>query len=237
MDNLKPKHKFLKWFLLAIGALVVLYAVYFVYQVLTIRQQILAGTYDWNKYGADISGSGGANISTGTYDIATSDDPFIGADKPVVTIVEFGDFQCPFCQKAFPIVRALAAEFKDDVKLIYRDFPLDDLHPWARLAAQAGYCAEAQGKFWGFHDKLFQNQDKISRDYLFVAAAQSGLDSNNFRTCLDSKAAQAEVEADQQDGLAAGVSGTPTWFINGVRVAGVIPEDVFRKIIEGLIKK
>lgn len=236
MDTIKPKHKILKLILLVLGAVILLYAIYFVYQVLTIRKQILSGNYDWQQYGAETSGAGGANISTRTYAVATTDDPSLGPKDAKVTIVEFGDFQCPFCRKAYPIIRATAAKFKNDVKVIYRDFPLADDHPLAQLAAQAGWCAHEQGLFWPWHDKAFQNQDRLSREVLINLAIQSGIEPEKFSACLDSQTASEEVKEDMRDGLLAGVEGTPTWFINGYRVAGVIPEDILEKIIQELIK-
>ena len=223
--------------LIFIGALLLLYAVYFIYQVISIRNQILSGNYNWEQYGAETSGAGGANVSAKTYDVASKDDPAVGAINPQVTIVEFGDFQCPFCLKAYPIIRSLVAEFGKDVKFIYRDFPLEDIHTEAKLAAQAGYCAHLQNLFWPLHDKFYQNQDKLNRDVIISLATQSGLNRPQFVQCLDSDEAREEVEQDQADGWAAGVAGTPTWFINGYRVAGVIPADALRQVIEGLIKK
>ena len=220
-----------------------LYAIYFVYQVLTIRKQILSGNYNWQQYGAETSGAGGANIGKRSYKMATADDPSLGPESAPVVIVEFSDFQCPFCLKSFPIIRTLTAKYPDQVRFIYRDFPLEDIHPWAKLAAQAGYCAQKQDRFWPLHDKIFQNQNKLSqepdksRELITNLADQAGVNRAQFLQCLDSAEAVKEVEQDQRDGLAVGVSGTPTWFINGYRVAGVIPEEIFRKIIEGLIKK
>ncbi len=243
MDILKPKHKILKWILIIFGIIVLLYAIYFVYQVLSIRQQILSGNYNWEQYGQETSGKGGANVSSRAYNVATLDDPAVGSVKPEVTIVEFGDFQCEHTLKAFPIIRTLALQYPDKIKFIYRDFPLDDIHPWAKLAAQAGYCAQAQNRFWPLHDKIFQNQNQLSqepaksRELIINLAAQAGVNRAQFLQCLDSDEAKKEVEQDQRDGLAAGVSGTPTWFINGYRVAGVIPEDIFKQVIEGLLKK
>lgn len=214
-----------------------LYLIYFTYQVLTIRRQILSGNYNWEQYGAETSGQGGANVSTQTYNIATNDDPAVGAANPLVTIVEFGDFQCPFCLKSYPIIRALVTKYSQSVRLVFRDFPLEDIHSEAKLAAQAGYCANLQNLFWPLHDKLYQNQDKLNRDAIIALAEQAGVKKNDFLQCLDSAEAVKEVEQDQRDGLLAGVAGTPTWFINGYRVAGVIPEDIFEKIVQGLIKK
>ena len=239
MDIQKPKRKIWKWILIIIGIIVLIYAIYFVYQVWSIRNQILAGNYtgnyNWDEYGAETSGAGGANVSTQAFKVATTDDPALGAADAFINIVEFSDFQCPFSLKSFPIIRALAAKYPELVRFTYRDFPLEDIHPEAKLAAQAGYCANVQNLFWPLHDKLFQNQDKLSRETIISLATQAGLNRTQFLQCLDSAEAKKEVEQDQADGLAAGVAGTPTWFINGYRVAGVIPEDVFRKIVDGLI--
>lgn len=236
MDIQKPKHKIWKWILIIASVIILLYAVYFIYQVITIRRQILSGSYNWKEYGEETSGAGGANVSTQTYNVATIDDPATGTASPKVTIVEFGDFQCPFCKKAFPIIRSVASRYSDSVRLIYRDFPLSGDHPDAELAARAGYCAQEQGVFWHWHDKAFQNQDDLSRVNLINLAVQSGADEEKFLVCLDSQIASEEVKEDIREGQAAGVFGTPTWFINGYRVAGVIPENILEKIIQGLIK-
>ncbi len=226
---------------MAFGALILLYAIYFVYQVLTIRRQILSGNYDWNQYGAETSGAGGANISRRQYKMVTSDDPSLGPESAPVTIVEFSDFQCPFCLKSFPIIRTLTAKYPDKVRFIYRDFPLVDVHLWAKLAAQAGYCAQKQDRFWPLHDKIFQNQKQISenstqsRDFIINLAAQSGVEVRQFLTCLDSAEAVGEVEQDIADGVLAGARGTPTWFINGIRVAGVIPAEALESIVENIL--
>lgn len=221
---------------MVLGALILLYAIFFVYQVLTIRKQILSGNYNWEQYGSEISGAGGANISTETYNLATTDDPAIGAANPAITIVEFSDFQCPFCQKAFPVIRSLTAKYRENVRLIYRDFPLVDDHPLAELAARAGYCSHEQGLFWAFHDKVFQNQANLSEASLINLAAQAGVQKEKFLVCLNSQTASEEVKEDIRAGKAAGVSGTPTWFINGYRVAGVIPQEVLEKVIQEIIK-
>ncbi|MBI1961358.1 MAG: DsbA family protein [Parcubacteria group bacterium] len=233
----KPKHTFRNMALAVLAAGVVLYLIFFIIRVLSIRSQILSGEYNFDEYGAQISGTGGANYDqSGTYDVVTSDDPSLGPASAAVTIVEFGDFECPFCRQSFPIIRTLTQEFKDDVRLVYRDFPLETIHPKARFAALAGYCAEEQGLFWPLHDKLFQNQEDLSQTAILGYANQIGIDSRMFASCLGSQAAQDEVSADAAAGEAAGVLGTPTWFINGIRVAGVIPEDIFRQIIIELAK-
>ena len=170
-----------KWFLLAGGlAIVLIFAIGFVKDVLTVRKQILSGEYKLEQYGSQISGLGGANLGSGTYNVLSGDDPSFGNPAAKVAIVEFGDFECPFCQRAFPVIRSLMDEYKNEIYYIYRDFPLADIHPNAQLAAQGGYCAHQQDKFWAYHDKLFQNQNLIARDYLSAAAGQIGLNIDQF---------------------------------------------------------
>jgi len=233
----KPRHTVRNAIFALAGVGILIYAFFFAIQVLSIRGQILSGTYDFDAYGASTSGAGGANVDQrGTYDVATFDDPSLGLSNAKVTIVEFGDFECPFCKQSYPTIRTLAQEFKDDVRVVYRDFPLETIHPNARFAALAGYCAEEQNLFWPLHDKLFQNQEDLSQAAIAGYANQIGADARAFAACVSSQAARDEVNRDIADGQAAGVLGTPTWFINGIRVAGVIPEDVFRQIIIKLTK-
>jgi protein-disulfide isomerase len=233
----QPKSKFTvkKIVLSILGIIILILLVSFMREVMSVRNQILSGEYNYNEFGVLTSGTGGANLGTGEYDVATSDDPTLGSQDALVTIVEFSDFECPFCRQSFPIIRSLVEEFKENVRYVYRDFPLESIHPNARLAAKAGYCAHQQNLFWPLHDKLFQNQNNLSRTDLVSYAQQVGLNQQEFLTCLDSKAADDEINLDITEGQAAGALGTPTWFINGNRVAGVIPEQVFREIINTVI--
>lgn len=170
--------------------------------------------------------------------LATSDDPTLGPLNAKVTVVEFGDFECPYCGQAFTIIREISTLYKDRVRFIYRDFPLETLHPNAINSAQAGECAHEQGKFWLYHDKLFRNQSRLDKASLKNYAKQVGLDEARFNTCLESARYAQEVAQDFDDGVKAGVKGTPTWFINGQKVEGVIPLEVFKQIIDlELVKK
>lgn len=168
----------------------------------------------------------------GAVNIATADDPYTGPQNAKVTVVEFADFECPYCQEAFPIVREMETLYKDKVKFIYRDFPVEYLHPEAPKAAEAAECAHEQNKFWQMHDKLFINQDKLQIPDLKNYAQQIGLDVNRFNNCLDSGKYETEVSDDLQDGINAGVTGTPTWFVNGTKVVGVIPAADFKKLLD-----
>ncbi len=171
--------------------------------------------------------------------LETDDDPYLGPAEANVIVVEFIDYQCPFCKQAFSPMRELALAYSDRVKFIVRDFPLTDIHSQAQPAAEAAGCAEAQGleKFWAYHDKLYLNQDALAENLYPILAEQAGLDRAAFAACLASGERKAEITADYLDGAAAGVRGTPTYFINGRIVQGVIPKDKFAKVLDLLLKK
>ncbi|MFZ6036430.1 MAG: DsbA family protein [Patescibacteria group bacterium] len=170
----------------------------------------------------------------GTTTFATEDDPSSGNPQAKIVIVEFADFECPFCFQAFPVVRQLLDNYSQDIYFVYRDFPIDSSHPNARKAAEAGECAQAQGRFWEMHDKMFLNHDNLAVDALKEYANEIGLDTELFNQCLDGGQFAAEVEQDFIDGLTAGVTGTPTFFINGRPFTGSITYDQFAQIIDQL---
>ncbi|MDO8599588.1 MAG: thioredoxin domain-containing protein [bacterium] len=183
----------------------------------------------------------------GTFDasvpIVTDRDPALGADHPALTIVEFSDFQCPFCRQSFPIIREAVTQYGDRLRFVYRDYPVDELHADARAAAEAAQCAHAQGKFWAYHDKLFQNADALDAASLTRYAAQVGLDQTAFAACVAARTFAAAVEEDYQAGVKLGVAGTPTWFFlsdgdpkKARRVEGVIPRDALLKFLERTLR-
>jgi protein-disulfide isomerase len=156
-----------------------------------------------------------------------------GNPNAPVTIVEFSDFQCPYCQRAYPTVQAVLSKYAKQVKLSYRDFPLRGLHPQAEMAAQASRCAGEQGKFWEYHDELFNKPNQLSKEQLAEHATTVGLDREQFQACLDSGRFDGSIEQDLQEGMQAGVTGTPAFFIDGILVSGAQPASVFEKTIEG----
>ncbi|MBI3290992.1 DsbA family protein [Candidatus Falkowbacteria bacterium] len=166
-----------------------------------------------------------------TETFATEDDPSLGRQDAKVVIVEFSDFQCPFCAEAYPVVKQILKDYGSQVRFVYRDFPLVDIHPQAVLAAMAGECAHEQGQFWQMHDKIFENQRELSEASLKIWAVQLGLNSLQFSGCLDSNKYLSEIEQDLEDGFNAGVRATPTFFINGQRIEGAIPINTFEQII------
>lgn len=161
-----------------------------------------------------------------------SEEPQIGTINAKVRIVEFADFQCPYCQQIFSTVREIIAKYNQQIYFVFKDFPISDIHPDAKLAAQAAQCANEQGKFWLMHDKLFINQNDLSLANLQRLGKEIGLNAKNFNSCLNTNKYLKEVEQDYAEGQSLGVKGTPTFFINGYRISGVIPADLFIGIIE-----
>jgi protein-disulfide isomerase len=158
--------------------------------------------------------------------------PFKGPTTAPVTIVEFSDFHCPFCKRVLPTLTQLESQYGDKVKLVFRDYPIDNLHPAARKAHEAARCAHDQGKFWAYHDALFEKAPKASPEQLKTYAQEVGLDVAAFEQCVNSEAYQAAVQRDVEEGTRVGVTGTPAFFINGRLVSGAQPLESFVRVIE-----
>lgn len=167
-------------------------------------------------------------------EINEDDDPVLGNPNAPVTIVEFSDFECPYCgrfhQQTFP---QLFEEYikTGKVKFVFRDFPLG-FHQFAQKASEASECADEQGKYWEYHSTIFQNQASLSLENLKLWAKQLGLNEGKFNSCLDSGAMAAEVQNDMTEGSQFGVTGTPAFFINGKSISGAQPFDVFKQMID-----
>ena len=154
-----------------------------------------------------------------------------GGAKAPVTIIEFSDYQCPFCGRAESTVDEVMKHYGDKVRLVYRDFPLP-MHPQARPASEAASCANAQGKFWEYHATLFANQTALGEDQLKEYAKNVGLDAAKFDQCLKDKPFKAAIDKDVADGERVGVNGTPAFFINGRMLSGALPFDKFKEVID-----
>ena len=153
------------------------------------------------------------------------------ADAPVV-IVEFSDYQCPFCKRAEPTIEAVLAKYPTQVRLVYRNLPLDALHPNARNAAIASVCADKQAKFWEYHAALFENQQALGEEDLAKYASNLGLDMTAFKACQASPEAADRVKLDADTARLAGITGTPAFFINGILISGAQPLEAFQKWID-----
>ena len=165
-------------------------------------------------------------------DVGVEGAPFLGPAAAPVTIVEFSDFQCPFCKQVVPTLTQVLSRYGEKVKLVFRDFPIDSLHPQARKAAEAARCAQDQGKFWDYHDALFANASKLGPEQLKTDAQQVGLDLPSFERCLASGTHAAAVQKSVDEGMRLGVTGTPAFFINGELVSGAQPVESFARVIE-----
>lgn len=194
-----------------------------------------------NNPGSQLGAVGNNLGGSGAIKVSADDDPFLGEKNAPVTIIEFSDFQCPFCRtfwkETLPLLKSNYID-TGKVKFVYRDFPLS-FHPSSHLAAEAAECADEQGKFWEMHDQIFHQQDQqgqgtvqFSKTDLVKAARQIGLETAKFNQCLDSGKYKTEVDKDLADGSSAGVSGTPAFFINGRLLIGAQPFSAFQEVIE-----
>ncbi|MFH0791594.1 MAG: thioredoxin domain-containing protein [bacterium] len=153
-----------------------------------------------------------------------------------ITLVEFSDFECPFCERHYPTLNKILSNYEGKVRLVYKHFPLG-FHKNSQKAAEASECASEQGKFWEYHDKLFENQPEgYSLDKFKKWASDLSLDNAKFNSCLDSGKYAQKVQDDYQEGLNKGVNGTPATFVNGQLVSGALPYESFEKIINSLLK-
>lgn len=158
--------------------------------------------------------------------------PSKGPATAPVTIVEFSDFECPYCGGLFPTLRRVEDTYKDKIRIVYRQFPLNNIHPRAQKAAEASLCANEQNKFWQFHDAMFTDQKNLTVDDLKAKAAALSMNASTFATCLDSGKHAAAIQSSLEEGNRLGVDGTPALFINGRYLGGNQPYDAIAKIIE-----
>lgn len=179
----------------------------------------------------------GQPSTTQTFEI-TKDNHIRGDFSAPITLVEFSDFECPFCARHYPTLTKIFDDYKGKVRLVYKHFPLS-IHPNSQKAAEASECADEQGKFWEYHDKLFEN---LAASGYSVAnfkqwAKDLGLNSGKFDECLDSGKFAQKVKDNFQEGSGKGVNGTPATFINGQLVSGALPYESFKQIIDSLLDK
>ena len=169
----------------------------------------------------------------------TSDDNIRGNKNSAVTIIEYSDFQCPYCLRHNSTMEQIYNEYKDKALFVYRHFPLNSIHPEAQKAAEASECAAEQGKFWQMHDKIFADNaaQKMSVEQWKKEAADLGLNVKKFNDCLDSGKYASKVAQEQSGGEAAGVQGTPATFINGELISGAVPYEQIKAAIEAKLAK
>jgi protein-disulfide isomerase len=168
--------------------------------------------------------------------VKVGDAPVKGPASAPITLIEFSDFQCPFCGRVNPTLRQIEDDYKGKIKIAFRNLPLP-FHDKAHLAAEAALAANEQGKFWPMHDKLFANQQALDRPALEGYAQELGLNMAKFKAALDSGKFKEKVDQDAKEGATLGATGTPTFFINGTRLVGAQPVDKFKAVIDAELKK
>jgi protein-disulfide isomerase len=169
--------------------------------------------------------------------VATDGRPSTGAADAPVTIVEFSDFQCPYCATMVSTLKEIEKNYKDQVRIVYLQFPLTQIHPNAQKAAEASLCANEQNQFWQMHDALFADQAKLGVDELRRKAEKLSLDMAAFNACLDGNKYASAVRADIAEGRKAGVKGTPAFFVNGRFYSGSQPYDEIQRAVEDELQR
>ena len=233
------------WIFGAVAALIVFgYVTFIGYSFFYFYGKIKKGeVVDLPQFSSQLTRSGKTGVTntattTSRKDIEQGAFPALGAlaTTAKLTIVEFGDFECPFSKESASVVRSLLAKYGDRVRFEYRHLPLTDIHPNAFASAVASECANEQGKFWQFYDKLYANQTALKTADLLRYSTESGLDTTQFRACLLGNRYDTKVSADASFARSIGLEGTPTFFFNGQMVEGAIPEQQFDAIIQKLLK-
>ena len=164
--------------------------------------------------------------------VSTEGAPVRGAANAPVTLVMFSDFECPFCKRTHPTINQLLERYAGKLKLVYRDLPLESIHPQARRAAEAARCASAHGKFWEYYDLLFTESPKLGSEDLKRYAAQIGIDPKKFDDCLAAGTYKELVQKDTDEAARLGINGTPAFFINGRPLTGAQPFEMFARLID-----
>jgi len=172
-----------------------------------------------------------AGEPTEKFTIAESDHIKGDPDAPV-TLIEYSDFQCPFCAAFHPTIKKVLDDNPGKVRWVYRHFPLDQIHQNARPAAEASECSAEQGKFWEFADLLFENQEKLGENFYKELAARVGINQSQFNECLFSRKYKDKVETDLEEGIKVGVKRTPGSFVNGELVSGAVPYETLKTAVE-----
>lgn len=177
-----------------------------------------------------------AAVPAGPLPEVDDDDHIRGNKDAKVTLVEYSDFECPFCLRHVATMEQVLADYPDDVRLVYRHFPLS-FHPEAQKSAEASECAAKQGKFWEMHDAIFAENEKgtMSVTRWKAIARELGMNGSKFDTCLDSGETAARIAQDLQEGSVAGIGGTPGTFVNGQLVEGAVPYATFKAIIDQVL--
>lgn len=189
-----------------------------------------------NSRGLAVSADPLVTITRGKPEVLESD-PKYGAENPLVTVVEFGDFECPYCGVVSPRLMNAVNAHPDEVQLVWKDFPITEEHSNAQGAAEAARCAQAQGKFWDFHERLFGDSVDLSRAFYDSVASDLGLDAQKFASCLDTHEYAGLVAANRNHAIEINVDETPIVFVNGAELANLTSDDVILAAVEEALQR
>jgi protein-disulfide isomerase len=170
-------------------------------------------------------------------DVKIAGEPAKGGKDAPVTIVEFSDFQCPYCSRVVPTIEQAVKTYGDQIQVVFKQFPLNSIHPMAQKAAEAALCAHEQGSFWKLHDAMFADQKSLLPDQLKSKAVELGLNAEQFNSCLDSAKYAPKVASSITEGSQAGVSGTPAMFVNGRFLSGAVPFETLSSMIDDELRR
>lgn len=187
------------------------------------------------KVAADVADSDNTATAKTLAEVTDADHVRGDLSKAKVVLIEYSDYECPFCSRHHPTMQEIYDTYGDDVAWVYRHFPLS-FHPEAKPAALAAECADEQGKFWEYTDALFENQDSLGDSYYPKLAQELGLNVAQFTDCWESEKYLSVITADMASGRAAGVSGTPATFVNGQMVSGAVDVATFKDLIDAELK-
>lgn len=194
---------------------------------------IASGFLIWGNANPSVAGAQPDNQPLKRITVETGDNPSIGPADAPITIIEFSDYQCPYCKQWHDqVFQRLLDEYPTQVRIVYRDFPLTSIHPQAAPAASAADCANEQSAYWPYHERLFSYEYELGRDTYLKYAQELNLDMTAFTTCLDSNRYQKQVLANMDYGTSLGVYSTPTFYINGIYLLGAQPFETFKSIID-----
>jgi len=237
LNQTKKNKWFLKWWgigLIVLGLIILISVINFVFLVFRYKKAIERGDIivvgnvvgGYSEFSDSLDSS---EVVVNRSELESGDNPTLGQGT-TMTMVVFSDFNCPYSAIFYPTLKKFALEYSDQVKVIFKDFPLDD-----EQAALAGNCAGEQNRFWEMHDKLFNNVDSLSEEKIRSIASDLKLDMDSFDDCYNNQKYQIEIQKDLTQGIKAGVEGTPTSFINGKKFAGVIPKTILEEILYALV--
>jgi protein-disulfide isomerase len=196
-------------------------------------QPAAAGAPAANQAGLDPAAADQTSQKTTRYKVDDGGNPALGPANAPITIVEFSDYQCPYCRQWYSqVYQRLQQTYPDKIRFVYRDFPLSSIHSEAEAAAEAADCAGEQGRYYDYHDKLFSGEVELSSAAYMQYAQELGLDQVKFKDCVSSQRFKNEVMTDYQAGANLGVRSTPTFFINGVALIGAQPFEAFQEVID-----